>query len=123
MAEPTAADRERAAELYDDFDMQWRHVDHIFELPDVVTDDLICRIAAALAEARQQQAWQKIETAPKEDFKDVLLFDGRYATAICIGHWSNQFGCWEDNGGFEQMPTHWMALPSPPSLAPTEQPK
>lgn len=91
MSEPTAADRKRAQKLI---------------VADV--DECIDRIAAALAEARQQQAWQ-VRKAWELGF------------ALAVSYGDNHF-----HFAGEEKERHWqrllnaLAAMSPPSLAPTE---
>lgn len=88
--------------------------------------------AYAAAKVREAQAWQPIETAPK-DGTNIILADGKHAT---VGNWYHEepyiheyrdlggnyagqdegdgFNGWVDwSGGIT--PTHWMPLPPPPS--------
>jgi hypothetical protein len=88
------------------------------------------REAAALLteQSRQQEAWQPIETAPKDEDVDVLLYvPGE--RALSIGHWEPEAYAtpgdedshipegwwghllWPVDG---PQPTHWMPLPAPP---------
>lgn len=56
--------------------------------------------------------WEPIETAPREEFKDLILFNGGN---VCAGHyWEGYF---VDSMGdyIEPQPTHWMPLPKPPA--------
>jgi hypothetical protein len=95
------------------------------------------RLLTAALGLMEQQQWQPIETAPK-DGTPVLLWERdetHDADAITIGAYVD-FACievrdfqrqepgsyrsgWYDNiqGHCELQPTHWMPLPSPPSLA------
>lgn len=78
------------------------------------------------AEAIRNQAWQSIDTAPK-DGTEVLLFLGqpwsRVAKACWFAPWSN----WQEGelpdvdqdeycGIGSALPTHWMPLPEAPAL-------
>lgn len=68
----------------------------------------------------EREAWQPIETAPKENARLILSFN-RYGVmdTIC---WNEAAGTWDD-GLYDDPydsspppcnPTHWMPLPSPP---------
>lgn len=73
----------------------------------------------------QKDGWLPIETAP-QDGTEVLCFcvepefegeDNPY-TCFKVCFWGMQtedHSCWMSNYGYEQHPTHWMALPNPPS--------
>jgi hypothetical protein len=93
------------------------------------TAELLREAAALLTEqSRQQEAWQPIETAPKDEDVDVLLYvPGE--RALSIGHWEPEAYAtpgdedshipegwwghllWPVDG---PQPTHWMPLPAPP---------
>lgn len=79
----------------------------------------------ATAEQRVAEAWQPIETAPKDGTSVLLLFKGCAIEALweCVDsgdwesglqpsyYWSSKFD-WFDDG---TEPTHWMPLPNPPA--------
>ena len=76
---------------------------------------------AALA-ARVAQAWQPIETAPKDGTEIVLFGDARWPRGIVptypdlkgvvgVGHYAG--GIWQFMSRIGE-PTHWMPLPHPP---------
>lgn len=73
------------------------------------------RQAEAMARAAQAQAWQPIETAPKD--RQIMLWDGEYVTQ---GAWcSHGAGYWlpaeaNDFSGPGWMPKHWSPMPAPP---------
>lgn len=61
--------------------------------------------------------WKPIESAPRDDYEDVLLWsDG----AALIGYWDGYAWCSFDTsvanayGDLQRKPTHWMPLPEPP---------
>jgi hypothetical protein len=70
--------------------------------------------------------WQPIETAPKIDEKQIIIYNG---DAVQSGYWHEDYG-WvssiETSSGFNYAniidnPTHWMPLPAPPTQkAPTD---
>lgn len=61
--------------------------------------------------------WQSIETAPKTEGVDILLWHGR----ANVGGWTAfhydrrfpQQPAWVINGGHVVMPTHWMPISAP----------
>lgn len=55
--------------------------------------------------------WQPIETAPRVELKDVILFDGHnvYAGQFWEGYWVDSLQDYAD-----PQPTHWHPLPPPP---------
>lgn len=57
-----------------------------------------------------QQAWQPIETAPK-DGTPVLVYDDG---AICLAAFDAISGFWIDVTAMEPAPTLWQPLPAPP---------
>jgi hypothetical protein len=63
---------------------------------------------------RQERAgeWQPIETAPRNEFSDLILFgpDGVFAGQWWEGGWVNSMQEWVD-----LPPTHWRPLPPPPA--------
>lgn len=63
--------------------------------------------------------WQPIETAPK-DGTDVIVyrpkFDGTYIPQVGMDWWSERLGGVWAKSRKDVPPTHWMALPKPPSL-------
>lgn len=71
-------------------------------------------------------AWQPIDTAPKDEDVNLLLFEAGPYSRVKIGHWFAGLPAgevfdialpaqWEDDGeGFQLSPTHWMPLPEPP---------
>lgn len=92
----------------------------------MATADLLRAAAALLTEqSRQQEAWQPIETAPK-DYTEILLwqpnsnvYTGRYfSDGLRLRY--GMFGeGWYWAGYSEKptgpvQPTHWMPLPAPP---------
>lgn len=54
--------------------------------------------------------WQPIETAPREELEDLILFNGK----VFVGGWWE--GVWADSVSdyASPQPTHWMPLPQPP---------
>lgn len=56
--------------------------------------------------------WQSIETAPKEENAEVLIYGVEGVELV----WRGRGGDWLTNTGysFNRNPTHWMPLPSPP---------
>ena len=57
--------------------------------------------------------WLPIGLAPKD--KPIMAFHvaGKFS-GLAIAEWCEYFERWEDTGGFEIHPTHWMPLPDPP---------
>lgn len=79
--------------------------------------------AADEIERLQAQAWQPIETAPR-DGTDILVWDGERRTMTLWGKVSHVpifgfldvWGCdAEDIDLMDPQPTHWMPLPDPPA--------
>jgi len=72
------------------------------------------RIRSLRAENRSSE-WQPIETAPK-DGTSVLVVNGYW---IITAHW-HRSQCWATCGPtyepipYDELPTHWQPLPSPP---------
>lgn len=72
--------------------------------------------AEAALQSRASHDWQPIETAPKDGSVILLCKDGSYIQsgswnrggAFHMPHWSTQANLFD--------PTHWMPLPSPPSI-------
>jgi hypothetical protein len=87
--------------------------------------DLLREAAALLTEqSRQQEAWQPIETAPKDEVR-LILFNpdehGEYmgSWSVQTGAYYEQLGGWQYDGesvayGNAHQPSHWMPLPAPP---------
>lgn len=88
---------------------------------------------AEIARLREAQAWQSIETAPR-DGTDIMLSDGEHVT---VGHWYHEEGGitehrdldgrWvgqDESDGFDGWidwiggitPTHWTQLPAAPGV-------
>jgi len=66
-------------------------------------------IGAAI-DAAEAEAWQPIETAPKDTRIIFILNNSLY-----IGSFYSQFNQWVSEGtGFKRNPTHWRPLPAPP---------
>lgn len=58
--------------------------------------------------------WQPIETAPEEDEKEILGWDGMSMVVVYVG-WRDQSGKRVYfNGNTSWDITHWMPLPEPP---------
>jgi hypothetical protein len=86
-------------------------------------------IVAMLAFAAQQraearnaaldEAWQPIETAPKDEAPVLLAceFDGPGDWRIKLGGWSFERAAWHIFGA-SWKPSHWMPLPKPPQATP-----
>ena len=119
MAEPTARDREQVVKVLDEWEMQWRHIDHVFELPDVVTDDLLARFAPALAAARAEgPLGQPIETAPADGTDVLVFYEGN--KQWLRGRWVGldwQIEGYPHIGHQHYLFTAWMPLPPPPTGA------
>jgi hypothetical protein len=78
--------------------------------------------------------WMPIETAPKVEDEDVLLLMGNGARTV--GRWDTQpfhtkpRPLWKTERGYlygkawdrENQPTHWMALPPPPTQPQGDEP-
>ena len=80
-------------------------------------------IATAL-EAAREDAWQPIETAPK-DGKEIWANDTSGLTSFCVAYWlsGNEWSGWVyeddlflDNNPLGPNPTHWRPLPAPPAI-------
>ena len=59
--------------------------------------------------------WQPIATAPREEFVDIIVYNGEY---VCSAqYWE---GRWVDSTSDEvdPIPTHWMPLPPGPGGGP-----
>lgn len=70
----------------------------------------------AIASAHKLQAWQPIETAPKDGTR-IMAIDGRHLVAVA--KWVSYTVDGEERGGWLGMPgieppTFWMPLPAPP---------
>lgn len=68
-------------------------------------------MANPITEPAPMQVWQPIETAPKEELKDIIVFNGK--DVQCAQWWE---GGWIDSSldWMVEQPTHWMPLPSAP---------
>lgn len=55
--------------------------------------------------------WKTIDSAPKEEMRDLIVFNGE----VRHGQWWE--GYWIDSFQeyMEPQPTHWMPLPHPPA--------
>lgn len=61
--------------------------------------------------------WQPIETAPKDEHTDILLYGILVHTGgayMDIGRWTNYQGGFWSWSADDSEPTHWMPLPEPP---------
>tara|TARA_R110000868_G_scaffold372402_2_gene636242 strand:+ start:1545 stop:1769 length:225 start_codon:yes stop_codon:yes gene_type:complete len=66
--------------------------------------------------------WQPIETAPRNDFERLILYD--LDIGVCTGFWcegEDEFPpCWETSDGvssfYDAEVSHWMPLPQPPAM-------
>jgi hypothetical protein len=88
---------------------------------DEIDVELLPRLRAA-AQPRVEQEWQPIETAPKDGTQILAYWDSGMMTCTDITLWYE--GKWSDPECTEVEyadPTHWMPLPTPPSL--TDPPK
>lgn len=64
--------------------------------------------------------WQPIETAPKDQFQQLILYD--LDIGVCTGFWvegdDGMASCWETSDGvssfYDSEVTHWMPFPEPP---------
>jgi len=64
--------------------------------------------------------WKPIETAPKNGTRIITFSLGLVGTSRYVEHFAPVYGLTEAGWYSEQLdrrhePTHWMALPSPPS--------
>lgn len=58
--------------------------------------------------------WQPIETAPKANDVELLLYNAEWP-CMRVGRWSSISEDWEwDEIELSIDPTHWMPLPPPP---------
>lgn len=64
-------------------------------------------------------AWQTIESAPKGDGAEYLVWDGYQVALINYDEKRHQF--WVLNEFTVDDPTHWMPLPPPPNNAKIEE--
>lgn len=75
-----------------------------------------------MEEAERVLTWHDIATAPKDD--TVILLFGR--EGISTAQWKERRSEWQvytsENGWqeCEVWPTHWMPLPAPPTLDPSQ---
>ena len=65
---------------------------------------------ALLSECAELNAWQPIETAPKD--KWLLVADA--SKSSYIGKFVSQYGRWYVDIGIHVVPTHWQELPEDP---------
>jgi len=90
-----------------------------------IAADRIEELEAELARLREAQAWQPIETAPKDGTLFVavgFVKEHAYATVGGFELWDIEEGIWgfHDHNASEwfedekDWPTHWMPLPEPP---------
>lgn len=56
--------------------------------------------------------WQPIETAPKDEETEILIWTG---ISMYVATWSGVDDKWFASGLPFMMPTHWRPLPKPPS--------
>jgi hypothetical protein len=71
--------------------------------------------------------WQPIETAPKKEYEDVLLYSP--TVGVCVANWYSGVEKWaltHDYGDGWGTPklydvTHWAPLPEPPSKTPPQE--
>jgi len=62
--------------------------------------------------------WQPIETAPKKDNIDILVYrptcePNANIPEVGVDYYSTRLGGWAKSNHVHQ-PTHWMPLPKPP---------
>ena len=89
----------------------------------VISDTFHINITEKLAKfaALQQPQWQPLETAPKNGEYILMYRKGLVNSARWKGDmWGGDGWCYEfaenlANGFTDNMPTHWMPLPSPPT--------
>jgi hypothetical protein len=69
------------------------------------------------------EAWQPIETAPKDGTNILLWWPMQFHCAL-TGHWANKWNPWIgwkvsgwSHDMFKTEPTHWMPLPNPPAAS------
>jgi len=67
---------------------------------------------ALLSECAELNAWQPIETAPKD--RNILVYDPGYGNLVVI--WSEFYNLWITVFGrkLTEPPTHWQELPENP---------
>lgn len=71
-------------------------------------------LSALLASPCQQgQGWQPMETAPKDDGRDVIIADADGLVGHGFFDRSNQVWRWLDDDPIDR-PTHWQPMPLPP---------
>ena len=61
-------------------------------------------------------AWQLIETAPRDGTSVLLFMPRQSGDFIATGEWSSAHGGWVETWGHRSwgQPTHWMPEPEPP---------
>lgn len=71
------------------------------------------RLEAAAEIERLRDPWLPIDTAPKVDGDELLLWEG----VLAVGRWCAADGVWQAAAGdgiSRAFPTHWMPKPAPP---------
>lgn len=76
---------------------------------------------ASLLEGKAEPAWQTIETAPKDGTRVILAWGGKSINGFYLdnSHTATPWAGWRVESMVVQppgKPTHWMPLPSPPSM-------
>jgi hypothetical protein len=59
-------------------------------------------------------AWQPIETAPKDGRLIMVAHNESYQNGVAIVRWSENYGAWVDYDNDFWKPDFWMPLPKPP---------
>jgi len=99
---PPAADAELEAEM------------QFYKDKGLKSDDVI----SVLHRRTILKEWQPIETAPKIEHEDILVYrpNATRSPKVGVDYWSSRYTakpCWARSRPAEQ-PTHWMPLPAPP---------
>ena len=86
-----------------------RHVMKMHDMNDGKTSLIFSHL---FNECTELNAWQPIETAPKD--KNILVYDPGYGQLVVI--WSEFYSLWITVFGrkLTQTPTHWQELPEDP---------
>lgn len=128
--------------------------DHLSEIPS--TWCIWCLVRAALSDdvstfadgysaggeqmrrdMQQAQAWQPIETAPRDGTHVLAVVRGDYKPGVSfvptVVEWSDRLGGWVEDSDYvcdecglpseHFKPTHWMPLPAPPQGPPAQEMK
>lgn len=79
----------------------------------ILRNAAVLRAAAARSPTPDPQAWQSMETAPKDGTIVLACRVGKHSADVLMVGWNERV--WVDEWRHEYQPTHWMPIQAPPA--------